>query len=63
MIEKLKSFPRFFRESKAELMKVTWPDRKTTTASTVVVLAVSIIVGLYLGALDVVFSWASELIL
>ena len=46
----------FLREAKAELNKVVWPDRKTTIASTLVVLAVSVIVGLYLGLLDVILS-------
>ena len=46
MIEKLKTF---LREAKVELKKVTWPDRKVTTASTVVVLAGGFIVGVYPG--------------
>ncbi len=53
MITKVQTF---LREAKAELNKVVWPDRKTTTASTLVVLAVSILVGLYLGLLDVILS-------
>jgi preprotein translocase subunit SecE len=51
----------FFSEAKVELGKVVWPDRKTTVASTVVVLAVSLIVGIYLGVIDFalsnVFDW------
>lgn len=52
----------FFKESKAELAKVTWPDRKTTTASTVVVVALSLLVGAYLGVLDVILSKVFEFI-
>ena len=46
----------FLREARGELGKVTWPDRKTTTASTGVVILVSLIVGAYLGLLDVGLS-------
>ena len=52
----------FLKESKAELAKVTWPDRKTTMASTVVVVVVSLIVGAYLGVLDVALSKVFEFI-
>jgi preprotein translocase subunit SecE len=52
----------FFKESKAELAKVTWPDRKTTLASTVVVVVVSLIVGAYLGLLDVILTKVFEFI-
>lgn len=52
----------FLKESRAELVKVTWPDRKTTMASTIVVVLVSLLVGLYLGVLDVILSKFFELI-
>jgi preprotein translocase subunit SecE len=45
-----------FIEARAELSKVVWPDRKTTMASTVVVLALSFIVGAYLGVIDFALS-------
>jgi preprotein translocase SecE subunit len=40
----------------AELKRVQWPDRKTLTQLTGVVLVFVIIMGAYLGALDAVFS-------
>jgi preprotein translocase subunit SecE len=45
-----------------ELSKVTWPTRKELSASTVVVLVVSIIASLILGAFDAFWSWATSLI-
>ncbi len=60
MIEKLRTF---LREAKVELKKVTWPDRKVTTASTVVVLAVVFIVGVYLGLVDGVLNQLFHLLL
>ena len=40
----------------AELRRVQWPDRKTLTQLTAVVLVFVIIMGAYLGALDAIFS-------
>ena len=42
----------FLRESKAELKKVAWPARKQVWYSTLVVILLTAIVGMYLGAVD-----------
>ena len=47
--------PQFFREVSSELRKVTWPTREQTTNLTLLVIAVSLIVGFVLGAVDWVF--------
>jgi preprotein translocase subunit SecE len=60
MIEKLKEF---FREAKVEIKKVTWPDRKTTAASTVVVLVAVLIVSFYLGLVDILLNQVYKLVL
>lgn len=46
----------FFEETRSELQKVTWPPRNEVTRLTLVVIAVSVIVGLYVGGLDFVFT-------
>ncbi|NCS97357.1 MAG: preprotein translocase subunit SecE [Candidatus Pacebacteria bacterium] len=46
----------YFTEVAREIKKVTWPSREQTQEKTVLVLAVSIIIGLYIGVLDFVFS-------
>jgi preprotein translocase subunit SecE len=46
----------FLKAVVAELRRVQWPDRKTLTQLTGVVLFFVVIVGVYLGALDAVFS-------
>ncbi len=43
---------RFLREVKVELKKVTWPTRKQTMGSTVVVIIVVVIISLFLGIVD-----------
>ena len=46
----------FIRESKAELKKVSWPTKKQVWASTVVVLVLTVIVGIYLGGVDLLLT-------
>lgn len=42
----------FFREVKVELQKVTFPTRQETVGSTIVVLILTVIIGIYLGFSD-----------
>jgi preprotein translocase subunit SecE len=42
----------FLREVKVELKKVTWPTRKQTMGSTVVVIILVMIISLFLGVVD-----------
>lgn len=53
----------FFEETRAELKKVTWPPRQEVLRLTFVVIAVSVIVGLYIGGLDFVFTKLLQFIL
>ena len=46
----------YFKEVVAEARNVTWPTRKQTLFFTIAVLAVSVLVAYYLGALDFLFS-------
>ena len=45
-----------------ELAKVTWPTRKELSASTVVVIILSVIASIILGLFDFFWSWATDLI-
>lgn len=45
----------FLKEVVAELKKVTWPTRAETIKLTAVVIAISVIVGLFIGGLDIAF--------
>jgi preprotein translocase subunit SecE len=53
----------FLREVKAELKKVTWPSRKQTLGSTVVVLIVVAIISLFLGVVDMGLQGLIRLVL
>lgn len=47
---------KFFREARAELRKVTWPNRKELVTYTIVVIVTTAIVGIFLGVVDLIFS-------
>jgi len=47
---------RFFRETTGELRKVSWPTRQEALNLTLVVLAVTATMSLFLGALDFLFT-------
>jgi preprotein translocase subunit SecE len=49
-------------EVTSELRKVTWPDRRETVNSTIVVIATTIIASLLLGFFDAVWAWATRMI-
>ncbi len=45
-----------------ELSKVTWPTRKELSASTVVVIILSVIASIILGLFDFFWAWCTDLI-
>jgi preprotein translocase subunit SecE len=53
----------FLREVKIELKKVTWPSKKETMASTVVVIVLVMIVSAFLGLVDAGLSSLIGLVL
>ena len=46
----------YLRDTRGELRHVSWPNRTQTINYTIIVLAISIGTGLFLGLLDFVFS-------
>jgi preprotein translocase subunit SecE len=46
----------FFREVAAEFRRVNWPSRAEVLRSTAVVLAVVLLLGIYLSAVDMLLS-------
>ncbi len=47
----------YFRESKDELRKVVWPSRSKTVNDTVLVIAISLFVAAFLGAVDLLMNY------
>lgn len=46
----------YIRESRAELKRVTWPTKQQIWYSTLVVIAVTFMVSLYLGLVDLLLT-------
>jgi preprotein translocase subunit SecE len=58
----VKRLRRYFDEVWSELRKVSWPTREQVRNLTVLVFAISFVVGLYIGVLDRVFVGLLNLI-
>ena len=54
---------RFIDEAWSELKKVTWPTREQVRNLTVLVFAVSFVMGLYITVLDTIFQGVIGLLL
>jgi len=52
----------FIRGSRSELRKVVWPTRAETTQTTLIVLAMVVVMGLLLWLLDVLLLWLVRLL-
>jgi len=60
MIDKIK---RYWRETVAELYKVTWPSKEELIGSTIVTIIVSMALGFFIFAVDMGLSQAMRLVL
>ena len=58
----MKKIIRFFKESFAELKKVTWPSREEVASSTKVVLVSVLLIALILGLVDFLIFTGIDLI-
>ena len=54
---------RYIGESWAELKKVAWPTRQTVIRLTLLVIAVSVAVGIYIYVLDRIFNTLLDVVL
>jgi len=54
---------RYFKETRAELRKVNWPNRQQATNLTLIVLAVTVFMAVVLGAIDYLFAQLFSLII
>ncbi len=53
----------FFTETKQELSRVNWPSREELVQSTWLVIVVTMILALFIGACDFVFSFLVRVVL
>jgi preprotein translocase subunit SecE len=52
MKDKLEFIVKFLRETRAELKKVVWPDRRYVTAATIIIMVLVVLTGLYVMGVD-----------
>lgn len=46
----------YLKEVRLEMKKVNWPGREQTIRYTLIVIGVSLVVAIYLGGLDIIFT-------
>ena len=46
----------FLKEIRTEVKKVNWPTRKETIRYTLIILGISLVVALYLGVIEFIFT-------
>jgi preprotein translocase subunit SecE len=56
--ERREAIARGLRDTRSELRKVTWPTRQETINLTLVVIALSVVLGILLGGVDLIVSEA-----
>ncbi len=54
---------KYFKETRAELKKVTWPTRQEALNLTLIVVAFTIFMAAFLGIIDYIFAWVFGLII
>ena len=62
-LQLFRKVPEFFREVKAEVLRVTWPTRKELTLTTSMVFLMVFVVALFFFFVDKAISYAVSLVL
>jgi preprotein translocase subunit SecE len=52
-----KRFINFLKDVRAEVKKVSWPNRNEVYSTTLVVIVAMVFFGVYLYFMDIIFSW------
>ena len=60
--KKVNKLAKFFKESKSELKKVTWPSKNQLIHNTLIILAFIVITCVILSVCDVAFTWLVDLL-
>ena len=53
----------YFKDTRSEMKKVTWPSKEETKNYTFLVVIISLSTALFLGSLDYIFTWGLEKLL
>ena len=52
----MQNFTKYIRQTMSELRQVSWPSQRQTIMYTILVIAISAVVALFVGAFDYLFS-------
>ena len=63
IVTKKASLLDFFQTTVLELRKVDWPSREKTIRLTLIVIGVSLIIGIFIGGLDILLTQAVQKLL
>ncbi len=53
---------KYFKDTKSELKKVTWPSKEQLKQNTAVIIAFIIAIGIFLFIFDAIFAWLTSLL-
>lgn len=53
---------KYFKDTKSELKKVTWPSKTQLKQNTAVIIAFIIAIGIFLFVFDMIFAWLTSLL-
>lgn len=62
MAKQMSITPSFASETIEELKRVSWPSKKETIRLTTIVIVISLIIGLYVGIIDILLAKGLEII-
>ena len=51
-----KKIKNYLKETRAEVRKVAWPDQQYVMTATTVIIAISILIGLFVSVMDLAFA-------
>jgi len=63
MKEKVAALTKFFKETRSEVRKVTWPAQRYVTVATSIVLLIVVASGLYVMLVDYIFARVFKLLI
>ena len=61
-VKKVNKLAKFFKESKSELKKVTWPSKNQLVHNTLIILAFIVITAIILSVCDLAFGWLIDFV-
>lgn len=62
-VKKDNAIVKYFKETRAELRKVTWPTRQEALNLTLIVVSFTVFMAALLGIIDYIFAWVFGLII